>query len=142
MILNHILEIYMIYYVSVTLHELAHFWVAKAIGLNVKKIQIGDDLFSIKIGKCSLSINCMYGSGVMFENREMIKKNRLQMSSFFLAGAVVNLIIMLSGHFLKDSGGFYADVIFWENLYLLAGSLIPFMAKGNDMNKLMKYWRG
>lgn len=142
MIINHILEIYLIFFVSAFLHESAHAVAAKAIGLTIREFKVGDDLFAVKIGKVSISPNSTFGSHVAFDSGELREKSIKQITAFFLSGPAVTLALMLAGLIFMKESPLYAGVLFWSNVYLFAGGMCPLILKNNDLNKLISYLTG
>ncbi|MGN0165794.1 MAG: site-2 protease family protein [Lachnospiraceae bacterium] len=139
MIVNHICEIYLLFYLSVFLHETMHAVTAKIIGLPIEKFQVGDDLFAIKVGKISVSLNCLFGSHVSFDQCKLQRKSQKQIVLFFLSGPAVNMILILIGIILKECSPLYVGALLWINVYLFAEGVFPFIPKNNDLNKMTAY---
>lgn len=118
MILNHLIETYIILYISVCFHETAHFIAGKIVRLHIKTIHIGDEFFSIHIKKIQVSLLIFPGSYVVFCKDELREKNKLEKVFFFLAGALSNLILVLISSFFRDRNFLYMNILFWINIYL------------------------
>ena len=137
MIFNHLMEVYLMIWLSAALHELAHYFVAKMIKLEVLSVHIGDELFSVHIGKVYISFMLRICSCVEFYADEMKEKSRWQRAVFFLSGPAMNL--MISAIAAPFSSNLYMKYLLWINLLLFAVNAFPWILKQNDMGKARLY---
>lgn len=138
MILNHLLEIYLLAWISVMLHEMAHYIVAKIINLKVESVHIGDRFFAIHVNKLFISPMIFAGSYLVFDREDLKDKTKKQKIAFFSAGALANLIVALVSVLLRGNNNIYIDIFMWMNLYFFVENIFPFF-KHNDAGKLRKY---
>ena len=137
MILNHLLEVYALYYFCITAHECGHALAAKMFRLKVVKFQIGDDLYAIRIGRMSFSLNALFGSGVVYYSRDMFDLSRTKRCIFFLAGSAANVVCIFGGLLLRRHYILFGDILIWASLYSITLALFPFVPWKNDY-KLLK----
>ena len=140
MIINHLLELYAVIWVSIALHECSHYIAAKTLNLDVKKIHIGDKLFSIAAGKIEISL-IIGKSYVDVYGESLGKKSQKQILLFFLAGVICNAILCVIAILLRDSFDFVMSLVLWVNVLLLIQNTCPFLIKGNDLNKALYFIR-
>ena len=141
MIVNHILELYLVLFITVIVHELAHAFTAKMIGLDVREFKIGDDLFAVKLGRVSISLNTIFGSNVSVYSEELKTKNKMQIIIFFMSGSLANLLLIVLSVLCNNVNPLYANALLWCNVYTLIGGICPIILKQNDMNKMLFYIR-
>lgn len=139
MILNHLLEIYALFFLTVFVHELAHWVCAWLIGLNTPEFRVGDELFAIRLGRVSISPNVTFGSYVSFDADALKTKSKRQIILFFLSGVFANAIEILIGVVCLKYNYLYGQIIIWSSIYSIAGSMLPVMPKENDLNKMLRY---
>lgn len=139
MIFEHFLNIYLIYYLSVLAHELAHVIVANMIGLKLIGFHMGDNLFSVNYKSISISPLVVFGGQVDFIREELLKKENFEIILFFLAGPATNLLLFLLSYNVipLDSIGINALRVF--NVVILVKNLSPIFVKGNDVKQLILY---
>ena len=141
MILNYIFEWYVIFSISVVLHELAHLSCAKAIGLSIQSLHIGDECFAVKFGRVHISPITFYGGFVEFDEGEMREKRLLETAAFFSSGAIINTVLIAVALIIPWEKPIYGDMLLWLNVYLLISSFNPIFPRKNDMNRMLKYMK-
>ncbi len=139
MIFNHIMEIYILLSISVIIHELAHVIIAKIIKLEVDEIHIGDQLFSIRVGKVYFSPLILGKSYVSFRAEKLAVKSNTKKISFFGAGPISNAVICLFAIIFREKSNFYANILLDINTYIFIVNIIPVF--DNDMSKLRLFMK-
>ena len=139
MILNHLIEIYLIYYFSVLAHELGHLLSAKIIGLEVVGFCLGDNLLSIKYKSVSISPIVVFGRHVEFVSENPIEKKDWEIAFFFFSAFMVNLLLFLLSFFLFRYNPMFANSMRLFNVAILIGNLMPIFLKQNDFHRFLWY---
>lgn len=139
MILNHMLEMYLLMWISVVAHEIAHYIAAKAIKLKIHSVYIGDRFFSIKFRKLNISPMIFSGSYVEFFVKDITIKTKFQKIIFFISGPVANLVMFLVAYLLRETNSMYMEMLIWINIYFFIANVFPFFIRKNDIGKLKKY---
>ena len=83
MLIKIIFKLYIIYAISVTLHEILHFIVALLFKIKVMGIYLGSDLLRVKIGKFYISPILKDGF-VEVELDSLMNKSKFKMYFFYL----------------------------------------------------------
>ena len=139
MIFNHIIELYLLAYISVLIHEFAHFIAGKAIGLHIESIHIGDKFFCVHIKRFYISFLIFGSSYVEFDSDELKNKSRRGICLFFLSGALANLLLAVIAAILLNVSRLYMSSLFWINIYLFIWNLFPLFLRKNDAGRLKYY---
>jgi len=139
MIINHLTELFLIIYICIIVHEMGHAVAAAVIGVRVKSIQIGDDLFAVRVGKLSVSLNPIFGSCVRFCEDELRTKCRWQKVFFFLSGAAVNAVTGVIGIAVFEKNSLYGGAFVWTSLYCIVTSMMPWCPWNSDMKQLRRF---
>ena len=139
MIFNHIVELYFLLYISVLIHETAHFVAGKVIGLHTGSVHIGDKFFCVHIKKFYVSFLIFGGSYVEFDSEELKQKGKWQICAFFLSGGFANLLLAVIAAIFLSVNDLYMSSLFWINIYLFALNLFPVFLRKNDVGRLKYY---
>lgn len=127
--IEYIISFYIIYYLSVLLHEFAHFIAAKCIKLNVDRMKIGEDFFAVTIYKLSISPLCVSGH-IEFDLNHLKDKSIMQIIIFYLSGMISNIFLIIISLFF----GKYFHMFLISNIYLVFCSVIPISKKSDLYN--------
>ncbi|MCR5086523.1 MAG: M50 family metallopeptidase [Lachnospiraceae bacterium] len=141
MIVNHLGEMYLLVYVCIFVHEAGHAVAALMIGVKVKSFQIGDDLFAVKAGRVSVSLNPFFGSGVSFCEDQLRTKGRRHMAFFFLAGIAFSIVTIVIGVIVSRINSLYGSVLVWTSAYCVAFSSMPWCPWNSDVKQLRRFLR-
>ena len=103
--MKELIILYIMYYIQISLHELAHYVAAKKFKLSIVKAQIGNDILSFKIGEIYISPIAFPGGYVEIEAWDDSSVSQIKLVLFFLSGSIVNLTfgvfaLLLSGKFI------------------------------------------
>ena len=127
-----IITFYLLYALTVTLHELFHYITGKIIGLKNLEIYIGESFFRINIKKVHFSPLITNGY-VEFDYIECSKKKII---FFYLSGSLANLLLILVGLLFKNNYGY---ILCFMNLFIILFNLIPIRGIKNDIAELKQY---
>lgn len=133
-ILKMCLFLYIIHVCSVILHEMGHVLIAHVLHLQVNKVCIGCEKYSLKIGKIQISPFVANGYVEIAIDNCTVKKSDLMM--FFMAGPLINLMIVI-GSFFMTHITINAFFVIGINLIHFCGSICPWI-EGNDVVSLIK----
>lgn len=142
MIINHIAEIYLVYCACMIAHEMSHVLAANLIGLRVVQVQLGENLFAVKIRRLSVSPNMLYGSSVDFIVTDLLVKTKTEICIFFMSGMVANLLTAIVGGLLmRWNVPLLGNALLWESLVLVLVSVLPVCPWSSDMKQLRMFMR-
>lgn len=136
-IFERLLIIYLLYLIAIILHELAHYIVAKILKVKVESLTIGEKFFAIKIGKLSFSPLAISGY-VEYDENDLKKKSKFQIIFFFLAGALINAVLIIVALFLINISN-YAIYMVIINAVCIITSLLPIRFLNNDFVEMYKH---
>ncbi|MCL1990674.1 MAG: M50 family metallopeptidase [Defluviitaleaceae bacterium] len=137
-IVNFLVGTYIIQILSVILHELGHYLIAKRYRLKVNHIHLGYDLLKIRIKKLYVS-PILIGGYLEINDSELEKLSSVQLIIFFLAGAFANLMIVGIVSFLPYFP--WKNMVIGMNIYLMIASIFPIIVFQNDMTLLISWLR-
>ncbi|HBZ52753.1 MAG TPA: hypothetical protein DEO82_03155 [Eubacterium sp.] len=126
-----IIKIYIVTWLSMFLHEVAHLLSALFLRIKVARFKAGDEFFALHIGK--VSVSPMVGPGYVAVYPVTVKGKRSG-SVFFFSGALMNILIAVIVRFVPGISGIAMDYSVSFNISMAVFSLLPFV-RGNDMNE-------
>lgn len=141
MIINLLLQSYLYLYVAVLFHEFSHVIVAWFIHLPILEFCIGEELFSIKSRRLSLSPLLFFGSHISFSIENLSRKKNKEIFFFFLAGPIANLLLAVCGAILHFYGNKAGLSILFINALLFITNMLPYVLPQNDFNQFLVYSR-
>lgn len=98
-----VLVILLLIYLSIFLHELAHWWVARRLGLTPSLLAVGAPpwLFRRTVRGIPLAVGLLpLGGGVVMDDEELDRLPPLQVAWAFLSGSLVSLVLGILGFLL------------------------------------------
>ena len=128
-LINNFFVIYLIFIVSIILHETMHIMMCLILKTKITKIKIGFELFSIKIKNISISPICFYGFV------EYNEKSKMKIIFIALSGPLINLFIFF---FSFVSNDWIALMIRWINIIIFLVNIIPNPISKNDGYLIIK----
>lgn len=119
---------------SIILHEVCHFLIAKATGLKVKRIVIGNEKYSLKIGPIYLS-PLLTSAYIVIDETSLLNLSNIRIIVFYMAGILGNIIFFIIIKVLT-----YSNMLLSLNKYVLLVSLVANILpiiKNNDANRMI-----
>ena len=132
-----ILMLYIIHACSVILHEMGHVIASVIFHLQIDKVCIGNTKIGLKVKKFWVSPIVLHGCVEIVYNKHIIKNKSLVM--FFLAGPLVNLIVIVIGILTKSTDMCIIYIIVINVIHFL-GSICPWKLE-SDVALLIKELR-
>ena len=135
MIYNNLLQIYLLMVFSIIMHEISHFFVAVWLGLTNIKLNIGDEFFSVKIGKLRIS-PLIFSGNVEVDEESLLSKNKRGIVAFFVSGNIANIVIIIVGLVCVKISTYF-EIIIQINIIMVVINSIPVF--GSDVKKICYY---
>ena len=135
MIYNNLFQIYILIALSVMLHELAHCIVALWLGVKDIKINIGDEFFSITIGRLRFS-PLVFNGNVDVDEESLVSNTKIGIVLFFISGNIANVLIIIVCSFFVSVSDYFA-ILMQINMILIISNSLPVL--GTDINKIRYY---
>jgi|GEM_PF-4330056 len=130
---------YVLYYLSILLHELFHYLAAFILKIRIEQLRIGDELYALRIGRVSLSPLLIFTSYVVVDTDVFKDMNKKSLIFFFMSGSIANLLLAILGFILMFKDIAMGNILLYLNVACLIFNLVPYIFYGNDMTKLIKF---
>lgn len=131
-----LIKLYLIFIISIIIHETFHFIAITIIGKNIQGVYIGEEIFNIRIGKFYIS-PLVRGGYIKVDVFEIESMNNRELIMFFLSGSVGNLILLIISLFTKNTLLAFSLMII--NITLIIVNLSPFFKNDNDITMLLQF---
>ncbi len=127
--------LYGVVWISLFLHELAHYAFVRFNGFKNVGFKIGDVLFAIKIGNISVS-PVIDGGYTRVDREELKKKGKAFVILFYMSGSITNLLLIIVALlFIHDD--IIKDCFIYANVCIIITNLFPIFIK-NDFYLMRK----
>lgn len=126
--------VYLIFAISVIIHEISHYIYARIKKIKVYNVCIGEEFLSIRI--CGLRISPLILCGyVEFDTQSVISKSKKEIIILFLSGSIANLILIIIASCLIPVFVYSLHVIA-VNISAILFNTLPIKFIKNDMYEL------
>lgn len=126
---------YIVFIISVVMHELFHYVTCKIFKINDVKVYIGENKLQKAIG--DIYISPIITSGTTEINiDDIINLKKTQIAIIFLSGNLANFVFLIISILLNC--GLISNLFILVNLFLLFSNLIPYIIRTNDMSMMLK----
>lgn len=132
-----IILIYIVYVLSMVIHELFHYITLKLLKKNIQGVYIGEKWHVIKVGDIYIS-PIIFSAYISIDEQEVSSMKKYQIVIFFLSGIIGNLFLIFLSY---SSNSIVATILFYINVSAVIGIFIPSIERQNDFYLMIKYLR-
>lgn len=129
-----LLQLYLIFSLSVIVHELFHLAVLAILKRKINYLLIGCRKISFRLGKVRIS-PVIRSAHIDIDQQQITSMNRCELVLFFLSGSLGNACLLLLS--LTGDSSIMNNGLFFINLLSIISSLVPLILPGNDMALLL-----
>lgn len=133
-----IFKIYLLYVLSIIIHEFFHILTAVLLKKKINGIFIGENLYLInyKILHISPIVN---GAHIEINVDQLERMNKIELIFFFTSGILGNIILLIISMSIHNL--IFQTCLLFINLVAIIISAVPWINKTNDISVMIKYYR-